>query len=111
MTDTITRFLASDPDDLDRQLALRITNFLGGMDVRRATAIYALAMQMSFRNVDDGNQRAILRAISEACLKSWALNRGEPEPRPCEKCKGTGTIGDTLENFQTCQVCQGTGAA
>lgn len=109
--DTIVRFLDAGHDDPDRQLALRITNFLGGMDVRRAVAVYSLAMSMSLRGIDDGTQRAAMRAICEACLKSWAIARGEPEPMPCHECKGAGTIGETLETFESCPKCQGTGAA
>jgi hypothetical protein len=108
--DTIIRFLDAGHDDPDRQLALRITNFLGGMDVRQATAVYALAIQMSYRQMEDGLQRTVLRAISESCLKSWAQTRGEPEPMPCDHCKGAGTIGSDIETMQTCPVCQGTGA-
>jgi hypothetical protein len=94
-----------------REIALRITNFVAGMDIRRAVAVYALAMQMSLRGLDDGLQRAAMRSICEACLKGWAANRGEPEPRPCGECKGAGTVGITLEDYRTCPVCAGTGAA
>jgi len=109
--DIIIRFLDSSHDDPDRQMALRITNFIAGMDIRQAVAVYALAMQMSFRGWSDHHQRVALRAICEACLKSWANTQGEPEPRPCHECKGAGTVGLTLEDFQTCPVCVGTGAA
>ena len=109
--DTIIRFLEADHDDPDRQIALRITNFLAGMDIRKAIAVYSLAMTMSLRGIEGGHQRAALRAICEACLKSWAIARGEPEPRPCHECKGAGTIGATLEDYETCPVCAGTGAA
>lgn len=109
--DTIVRFLDSGHDDPDRQMALRITNFLGGMDIRQAVAVYSLAMSMSFRGIEDGTQRAAMRAICEACFKTWANWRGEPEPDPCKACGGTGTTGDTLETFDTCPACQGIGAA
>ena len=108
--DTLIRFLDAGHDDPDRQMALRITNFVGGMNVRQAVAVYALALQMSFRGIDDGTQRAILRAISESCLKTWANNRGEPEPDPCHHCSGLGTIGGNLD-AETCPFCQGTGSA
>lgn len=109
--DIIIRFPEAGHDDPDRQMALRITNFVAGMDIRQAVAVYALAVQMSFRAMEDGHQRAAMRAICEACFRSWAMTRGEPEPRPCHECKGAGTIGATLETFTTCPTCVGTGAA
>lgn len=109
--DFIIRFPEAGTDDPDRQIALRVTNFLAGMDIRQAVAVYALAMQMSFRGWEDGHQRVALRAICESCLMSWAQTRGEPEPRPCGTCGGAGTTGDTLETFVTCPTCVGTGAA
>jgi DnaJ-class molecular chaperone len=109
--DIIIRFPEAGHDDPDRQMALRITNFVAGMDIRQAVAVYSLAMTMSFRQIEDGFQRAAMRAICEACFRSWAIVRGEPEPRPCGNCKGAGTIGATLESFETCPVCVGTGAA
>lgn len=109
--DIIIRFPEAGHDDPDRQMALRITNFVAGMDIRQAVAVYSLAMTMSFRGIEDGIQRTAMRAICEACFRSWAIARGEPEPRPCLECKGAGTIGGTLETFVTCPVCAGTGAA
>lgn len=109
--DVIIRFVDAGHDDPDRQLALRITNFLAGMDIRQAVAVYSLAMSMSFREIEDGIQRAAMRAICEACFRSWSIARDEPEPRPCRECKGAGTIGATLETFETCPTCTGTGAA
>jgi hypothetical protein len=109
--DVIIRFLDAGHNDPDRQMALRITNFLAGMEIRQAVAVYSLAMTMSLRGLEDGHQRAALRAICEACLKSWAIARGVPEPRPCHECKGAGTVGLTLEEYRTCPVCAGTGAA
>ncbi len=109
--DIIIRFPTAGHDDPDRQMALRITNFVAGMDIRQAVAVYALAMQMSFRGWEGGHQRVALRAICESCLKSWAMTRGEPEPRPCHECKGAGTVGETLESSTICPVCVGTGAA
>jgi hypothetical protein len=109
--DAIIRFLDAGHDDPDRQMALRITNFLAGIDIRKAAAVYSLAMTMSLRGLEDGHQRAALRAICEACLKSWAIGRDEPEPRPCHECRGAGTVGLTLEDYRTCPACAGTGAA
>lgn len=109
--DTIIRFLDAGHGDPERHLTLRVTNFLGGTDIRRGAAVYALAMQMSFRDAGSGHQRAILRAICEACLKAWAFDQDMPESDPCGKCGGIGTVGDTLESYEICPVCSGTGAA
>ena len=38
--DIIIRFLDAGHDDPDRQMALRITNFLAGMDIRQAVAVF-----------------------------------------------------------------------
>jgi hypothetical protein len=107
--DVIIRFLEAGHDDPDRQMALRITNFLGGLEARQAIAVYSLAMTMSFRGWDDGVQRAALHAISEACLRSWDKARLSPDGPPCGACNGAGMIGDPLGNAVRCDACGGRG--
>jgi hypothetical protein len=107
--DTIIRFLDAGHDDPDRQLALRVTNFLGGLDARQAIAVYSLAMSMSFRGWDEGIQRAALHAINEACLRSWENARQNPDGPPCEPCGGAGMIGNSLGDAVICEVCGGRG--
>lgn len=109
--DLYIRFIESGPDDPDRQTAVRVTNFLGGLDIRRATAIYALAITQSFRAMEEGHQRAVLRSIADACLQNWHAWRGQQEGPPCDKCGGAATLGSGLEGQETCPVCHGTGQA
>lgn len=107
--DAIIRFLKSGHDDPDRQMALRITNFLAGMEAKRAVAVYSLALTMSLRNLPEDFQRAALNGIAGACLQSWESWRGIPEPPGCPTCGGAGTIGRGLEAQVTCGNCGGTG--
>jgi hypothetical protein len=109
--DAIIRYPVSGHDDPDRQIALRIINFLAGMEAKRAVAIYSLALTMSLRGAPEGFQRAALHGIASACLQSWDNWRGLPEPPDCPACGGAGTIGRDLEDQVICGECGGTGAA
>lgn len=101
-------------DDPDRQIALRITNYVGNMPLKRAIAIYALAIGMSFRGIGLQNQTSVLWAICEA----WARDTAEPTG-VCETCLGAGTVkldGSPIchervapDQQQPCTVCTGTG--
>ena len=99
------------PLDPDRQLALRVTNFLGGMHIGRAASVYALAIQMSFRDLEEDDQDILLEAVKDACKAGWELMRADPRlwPGDCPHCSGIGTIGEELEEMQACSICGGTG--
>jgi hypothetical protein len=109
--DAYIRFIEAGHDDPDRQMAVRVTNFLGGLELRRATAVYALAITQSFRSMGESHQRAAMRALVEACFINWEAWRGQAEGPACEKCGGAATLGSSLEDQQTCPVCRGTGQA
>ncbi len=105
-------------DDPDRQMALRITNYVGNMPLKRVVAIYALAIGMSFRGVGFQPQTSVLWAICEACRATWARDTTEPTG-VCETCLGAGTVkldGSPIRHEQAppdeqqpCAVCTGTG--
>lgn len=105
-------------DDPDRQMALRITNYVGNMPLKRVVAIYALAIGMSFRGVGFQPQTSVLWAICEACRATWARDTTEPTG-VCDTCLGAGTVkldGSPIrhervapDQQQPCAVCTGTG--
>lgn len=72
--DVFIRFIEVGADDPDRLLASQITDFLGGISIKRAVAIYSMAIQISFRDFKPSDQRLVLRTIAEACLRSWDAN-------------------------------------
>lgn len=105
--DGIIRFLKSDIRDPDRILALRVSNFLAGITVKQAAAVYALAISHSFRSVlNESDLIFVLRAMNEACIQNWRQSQAEPDGPPCEPCGGAGMIGDPLGNCVICEQCQ-----
>lgn len=106
-------FSVAGHDDPDRQLALKVTNFLAGIPISQALAVYSLAMTQSFRDLEKHQHRMMLNALSVACMQSWDIARASSEPqRPlCEDCFGAGTIGNELVLMAICETCGGSGAA
>jgi hypothetical protein len=115
---TSVRFLEAGPEDPDRQIALKITNFVGVLPLRRAVAIYALAIGMSFRNIGFQNQTAVLWSVAAACRRTWASDQPDAAD-VCGACLGAGTLkadGTPIrhehiapEDQTPCTVCYGTG--
>lgn len=115
---TSVRFVESSMDDPDRQMALRITNFVGEMPLKRVVAIYALAIGMSFRGLGYRLQTSVLWSICEACRRTWATDDGQAAAA-CETCLGAGTLktdGSAIRHEQvapdqqiTCKACGGRG--
>jgi hypothetical protein len=115
---TSVRFLEAGIDDPDRQMALKITNYVADMPLRRVVAIYSLAITMSLRGIGRNNQAAALSAMEQACAMSWL--RDDPEPTGvCGACLGAGTVktdGSAIRHEQVppdeqrpCAACSGTG--
>lgn len=109
------RVIYADHQDPDRQESLKVTNFLAGRPIKESAAIYALAMQASFRGLSYQDYMAVLDAIFSTCVKGWNPNADE---QWCSACHGAGTIyrGNLSAGIdpalQTkCEACNGTGAA
>ena len=119
---TSVRYVEAGLDDPDRQIALRITNYVGELPLKRAVAIYALALGMSLRGIGHDNQVASLAAIQWSCLLTWDRERAAGEDGPghaCPACLGAGTTkadGSPIRHEHVppdaqrpCSACGGTG--
>lgn len=96
--------------DPERRKALRIVNYVGEVSVTEAAAIYSMAMQMSFRDLDKAVQRCVLQAIMSSCQQFWTTEHNEEIAGPlCQTCEGIGTVGVDLHDMKICWECDGLG--
>lgn len=96
-------------DDPQRQESLKVANYLSGLPIKEIVAIYAMAIQTSFRDLSVEQQVTILQSVVMACSRQWFLPQDPFEGSACDACQGNGTIGNDLSSMTICAACFGKG--